>query len=289
LHKSVSITICITDLHLPETKTHTIKIMSRQFIGEIWKEVKFDVAFTNEVKIEVSNYGRVKSTTPQNGETILKGAMVSGYRIHRFKFFKVRTAKDQKRIDFLREQIALLVRKIGKLRTRNKAKRVKDKSYKDFEKKIKELTALSDGLKKIYQKEYKAIELKRTINLGGLVHRLVAEYFLDKPSVKHNLVAHLNHSKLDNRADNLKWMTREENVKHQMKSPHVIDAKKERFGKRFENTKVCKLTSTKVMLIKKKLNQGAKQKTLAKIFKVSEMQIHRIKTGENWAEVKAAT
>ncbi len=144
-------------------------------------------------------------------------------------------------------------------------------------------------MKKIYQKEFKAIELKRTINHGGLVHRLVAEYFLDKPTEKHNLVAHLNHNKLDNRADNLKWMTREENAAHQKTSPHVIEAKKERLGKRYEGTKVCKLTSTKVMLIKKKLNQGAKLKTLAKIFKVSDMQIHRIKTGENWSEVKAAT
>ncbi len=262
---------------------------NRQFIGEIWKEIKFDFDFTNEVKIEVSNFGRVKSTTPQNGETILKGAMVSGYRIHRFKFFKERSDKDQKRIDFLREQIATLVRQIGKLRTRNKAKKVKDKSYYDYEKKIKELTELLDGMKKIYQKEFKAIELKRTINHGGLVHRLVAEYFLDKPTEKHNLVAHLNHNKLDNRADNLKWMTREENAAHQKTSPHVIEAKKERLGKRYEGTKVCKLTSTKVMLIKKKLNQGAKLKTLAKIFKVSDMQIHRIKTGENWSEVKAAT
>lgn len=38
----------------------------------------------------------------------------------------------------------------------------------------------------------------------------------------------------------------------------------------------------------KKLNKGAKLKTLAKIFKVSEMQISRIKNGENWAEIEAA-
>lgn len=263
--------------------------MSKSFIGEIWKEIIFDFEFTNEVKIEVSNFGRVKSTTSQNGETILSGAMVNGYRIIRLKFRTSRSDKDQKRIDFLRDQIATRVRQIGKLRTRNKTKRVKDKSYYDYEKKIAELTVLLDGMKKKYQKELKAIELKRTINNGGLVHRLVAEYFLNKPTEEHNLVAHLNHNKLDNRAENLKWMTREENVAHQKTSPHVIEAKKERLGKRYEGSKVCKLTSTKVMLIKKKLNQGAKLKTLAKTFKVSDMQIHRIKTGENWGEVNAAT
>jgi hypothetical protein len=263
--------------------------MSKIYIGEIWKEIKFDFDYTNEIKIEISNFGRVRSTTPQNGETILKGAMVSGYRIIRLKFYKERDPKDQKRIDFLRGQIATLVRQIGKLRTRNRAKRIQDQSYFDYEQKINDLTALLDGMKKKYQKEFKAIELKRTINHGGLVHRMVAEYFLDKPSEIHNLVAHLNHSKLDNRADNLQWMTRAENSAHQMTSPHVIEAKKQRVGKRYEGTKVCKLTSTKVMLIKKKLNQGAKLKALAKTFKVSDMQISRIKSGENWAGVNAAT
>jgi hypothetical protein len=117
---------------------------------------------------------------------------------------------------------------------------------------------------------------------------MVAEYFLEKPSEKHNIVGHLNHIKLDNRAVNLKWMTKLENAAHQKKSPQVIEAKRNRFGKRYEGTKVCKLTSTKVMLIKKKLNKGAKLKTLAKIFKVSEMQISRIKNGENWAEIEPA-
>lgn len=263
--------------------------MSKSYIGEIWKEIKFDFEYTNKIKIEISNFGRVRSTTPQNGETILKGAMVNGYRIIRLKFYKERDPQDQHRIDFLRGQMAELVRQIGKLRTRNKAKRVKDQSYSDYEQKITQLIAMLDGLKKKYQKAYKAIELKRTINHGGLVHRMVAEYFLDKPSEKHNLVAHLNHSKLDNRAENLQWMTRAENVTHQMTSPHVIEAKKQRVGKRYEGTKACKLTSTKVMLIKKKLNQGAKLKALAKTFKVSDMQISRIKSGENWAGVNAAT
>jgi hypothetical protein len=262
--------------------------MNRQFVGEEWKEMKFEHEYINNIKIEISNFGRLRSTTPQNGETILKGSISNGYRSIRLKLFREREPKDQMRIDFLRKQIAILLREIGKLKTRNKAKRVKDKSYYEFEKKISELTDLMDGMKIKYQKEYKAIELKRTINLGGPVHRMVAEYFLEKPSEKHNIVGHLNHIKLDNRAVNLKWMTKEENAAHQKKSPKVIEAKKNRFGKRYEDTKVCKLTSTKVMLIKKKLNKGAKLKTLAKIFKVSEMQISRIKNGENWAEIEAA-
>jgi DNA-binding Xre family transcriptional regulator len=50
-----------------------------------------------------------------------------------------------------------------------------------------------------------------------------------------------------------------------------------------------KLTSTQVIHIKKRL-QDPKRKTrikmLAKQFGVSEMQINRIRTGENWGHIK---
>jgi methylphosphotriester-DNA--protein-cysteine methyltransferase len=50
-----------------------------------------------------------------------------------------------------------------------------------------------------------------------------------------------------------------------------------------------KLTAAKVKLIKTALFKSKKQptlKALAKKFKVSDMQIHRIKTGENWGHIK---
>ena len=50
-----------------------------------------------------------------------------------------------------------------------------------------------------------------------------------------------------------------------------------------------KLTVTKVKKIKVALFKSKTQptlKALAKMFKVSDMQIHRIKTGENWGHVK---
>jgi len=43
------------------------------------------------------------------------------------------------------------------------------------------------------------------------------------------------------------------------------------------------------MLLKKKLldpGRKTRMKILAKQFGVTEMQLHRIKTGENWGEVK---
>jgi methylphosphotriester-DNA--protein-cysteine methyltransferase len=50
-----------------------------------------------------------------------------------------------------------------------------------------------------------------------------------------------------------------------------------------------KLTVDKVKQIKVALFKSKKQptlKALAKRFRVSDMQIHRIKIGENWAHVK---
>ena len=49
-----------------------------------------------------------------------------------------------------------------------------------------------------------------------------------------------------------------------------------------------KLSTTKVMLMKKLINEGKENKQLVKIFKVSETQIIRIRKGENWGGVEAA-
>lgn len=108
-----------------------------------------------------------------------------------------------------------------------------------------------------------------------LIHRLVAEHFLKKPSAKHRFVIHLNHKKEDNYFNNLKWATAEEKNNNSIK-----DRIKNEIGN-------YKLTAERVRLIKKKmLNGNTRLKIIAKQFGVSDMQIHRIKTGQNWAHVK---
>ena len=83
-------------------------------------------------------------------------------------------------------------------------------------------------------------------------------------------------------------MTPEENYEHQKKSPHVISDKKKRQARQQSNPNRAKLTPTKVMLLKKLLNEGKPMKRLVKLFKVTDTQILRIKRGENWANIKAA-
>lgn len=255
---------------------------------EIWKEISFDSGYPENLKVEISIFGRARRTTKQYGVTILKPTLVKGYEVTRFRIRLKRKDKDNQRIEFLRNQINILEKEINKFKAKYKDNKIKDFSFYIEEKKVQEQIKILDGLKKNFKKEFRTIERKRTINYAELTHRLVAEYFVDKPSENHYIVAHLDYDKRNNRADNLKWMTKQENIDHAKKSPYVIKARQDRLGKRFEGSKVCKLTSTKVMYIKKELEKGVSYKRLAKKFNVSEMQISRIKRGENWKDVKAA-
>lgn len=119
-----------------------------------------------------------------------------------------------------------------------------------------------------------------SVRVGGvkktfLIHRLVAEYFLRKPDRTYRFVIHFNNRKDDNHYQNLKWATFEQSQKHLQK--HRKDA---RIGN-------YKLTDIKVMQIKKLIASGKNRlNIIAKRFGVTDMQIHRIKTGENWGHVK---
>jgi len=121
-------------------------------------------------------------------------------------------------------------------------------------------------------------------------YKLVAEHFLEKTSDDQVHVLHLDHNLSNDNVYNLKWATRQEMLQHHHTSPKVQLAKKETIKRLVEyDKKVNKLTSTKVMLIKKLLanpNRKTRLKIIARQFGVSEMQLYRIKTGENWGHIK---
>ncbi|MFC4097334.1 NUMOD4 domain-containing protein [Euzebyella saccharophila] len=110
------------------------------------------------------------------------------------------------------------------------------------------------------------------------VHKLVAEHFLEQKDAKY--VIHLNYKKTDNKVENLKWVSKKEKEEHQFSNPEYKNKPRKRT--------YSKLTETKVKLIKRKINDPNRRtrlKMIAKQFGISEMQLYRIKTGENWGSV----
>lgn len=136
-------------------------------------------------------------------------------------------------------------------------------------------------VKKTYINGYQNLPLKQAVNgkqTSRYVHRLVAEHFLEKPEDGY-CVVHLNYDKTDNRTQNLKWVNKQGKIAHLDKNPRYKNSI------RRTNTK---LTEAKVRLLKRKLNDPNRRtrlKMIAKQFGVSKMQLHRIKTGENWGSV----
>jgi hypothetical protein len=120
----------------------------------------------------------------------------------------------------------------------------------------------------------------------SLLHKLVARYFLPKPSSAQKIIIHLNYKKTDNHYKNLKWVSMADSISHQQKSPAVIKAKKLMRKSISNGGYNTKLTEAKVIYIKSAIKKGKTLKELATKFKVSDMQIYRIKKGENWGYVK---
>lgn len=132
---------------------------------------------------------------------------------------------------------------------------------------------------------YRTLNLHRPNNKGTLyIHRELAKIFLKKPSPKHKYVIHKNHKKLDNNIRNLRWATLEQMIDHQQNSPAKI-AYKERQANR---TVGLKLTAVQVRKIKGILNSKKRNITIKKLaekYRVSEMTMYRIKSGENWGRI----
>ncbi|WP_044214019.1 NUMOD4 domain-containing protein [Saccharicrinis fermentans] len=130
-------------------------------------------------------------------------------------------------------------------------------------------------------KGYKSINLrikgqKKTL----LVHKMVAELFIPERDETKTVVIHIDWNKLNNHVSNLQWLSREESFKRSQSK--LIEARKKK-GKIVTHSK---LTRNDVVAIKEMLERGRKQKVIAQLFCVSEMQISRIKNNVSWSEVK---
>ena len=214
--------------------------MVKDYPGERWKTIQFDFEFTNDFQMQVSNFGRLRTFNKISDGNIIKGSMINGYRIVRTKLFRPREEKTKIQLDNLQKEVIKLSRKLKAKKDSGESKEI-----------IKEATVKLETLKKKLSKKFHADLKERTINYHSLIHRLVAENFLHKPTAAQTIVAHLDYDKLNNRVDNLKWMTPEENYEHQKHSPYVIKEKQQRQTRQQSNPRRTKLTVTRVMLLKK--------------------------------------
>lgn len=114
------------------------------------------------------------------------------------------------------------------------------------------------------------------------IHKLVADLWVSKPSDAHNHVIHHDWNSRNNHYINLKWATKAEVIeriaKHQrekISSPHYI-----------KQINHSKLKEKDVVLLKTMLQRGVPHVKIAKLFCISDMQVSRIKRGENWGHIK---
>ncbi|MBO0938401.1 NUMOD4 motif-containing HNH endonuclease [Fibrella sp. HMF5335] len=116
--------------------------------------------------------------------------------------------------------------------------------------------------------------------LNRYVHKLVAQYFLQPDLPERTYVIHLDHDKLNNRVQNLRWATKEEMIEHNRDNPNVVNRMQPR------RTSNYKLTESKVLIIKKLLrNDKNRLKMIARQFGITHTQLNRIRSGENWRHV----
>ncbi|WP_052252154.1 NUMOD4 domain-containing protein [Kaistella solincola] len=248
---------------------------------EIWKEYPLNLENDSQYRVEVSNFGRVKTynkNRPDGG--LIKGSLQGGYPIVRFTLFKERPLDVAEKIEALNELIAFL---------EDRRRTLVKKSLKTPEE-IAEIEELKNQRLSVIAKRKKYIlktDRKRQVFSHFLIHRAVAELFLEKPA-DAEVVIHKDFNKENNHASNLQWATKEEAFARYADNPYYKTKKyaEKTFGAERKKSANEKLSVENVLYIKEKLAQGKTLRELAQQFKVSDMQIHRIKTGENWKNVK---
>jgi len=115
-----------------------------------------------------------------------------------------------------------------------------------------------------------------------LVHKLTAMAFVPK-GPHDDMVVHLDWNKGNNYYRNLQWVNRKNGYDRILSRLH----QRNREIPRKRKVTNSKLGKQDIELLKSMLERGVKQKVIAQLFCISEMQVTRIKKGENWGQIKA--
>lgn len=253
---------------------------------EIWREYPVEIPFESNFKVEFSNFGRIKTYNRLHpAGKIIKGSSINGYPSFSTKISAPLEAKHQEKIEEFNLQITALNNEIKKIQQENTVSALKQEPLLTT---LQQLRKDRDALVQKRKKTNARIRKKIDFNFHVLVHKAVAELFLPKPNKDQKFVIHLDFNNFNNQVENLAWATEKEVQDRSMTSPKTI---LHQFKKQFSTEtkpipKHSKLSEMDVLHIKEKLNKGATLRQLAKQFGVSDMQIYRIKSGENWSSVK---
>lgn len=135
---------------------------------------------------------------------------------------------------------------------------------------------------------YPSIVLKQCLNTVGYyqvslsvnnsrkrhtVHRLVAAAFCVHPSGK-NYVNHIDGNYLNNKAENLEWLSSAENVRHA-----IVNGFHEVYG---EDSHRAKFSNEQTRIIREIKNKGVSTKDLTTLLGVHKSCINRIYNGETY-------
>ena len=254
---------------------------------ERWANIIMPDLFADKFFLEVSNYGIVKRTDKNTNQSLnLKQFLVEGFPQSKFTIMEPRSEKDTTSYLKTRIKISDLEIELSDLKEKSTSFNLDIISQSELFSTLESKQSELEKTRKNYKIRYKKNEQKRKKTFGNLVHRWVAEYFCEKPSDNHTLVAHIDHDKLNNHHSNLKWMTRAECTIHNLKNPLVVKSKIKAASSGLVRT--SKLTTSQVSILKKRMNEGVSLTDLSKRYPVTQTQLLRIKRGENWAKVPAA-
>lgn len=106
------------------------------------------------------------------------------------------------------------------------------------------------------------------------IHRLLCLTFKADSYFEGAEVRHLDGNPLNNKLDNLKWGTREENMEDMVL--HGRSCRGERHG-------ASKLTKEKVKVVRDMLEEGLTEAVIASHFNVHPRTIQDIESGKNWS------
>lgn len=154
-------------------------------------------------------------------------------------------------------------------------------------KSLEKIVLYSNGQRRLYEEKilklnpsngYKTISLvKNKIKQTHMVHRLVANAFIDNPLNKP-FVNHDDGDRSNNYYKNLIWSTNSENQLH---SYNVLGHK----AVRGENNGASKLQGKDISIIRQLYSTGVSQCQIGRLFGVCQEAIRKIVYKETWAHV----